>query len=148
MITRYFEGEVPYPSKTATLSPNFVEYETALKRQAETAIQQFNEKFEKFDFSGALKELWFFIAAVDGYIAETHPWSLAEEKDADSRAQLATILYNAAEALRIVTVLAHPVIPEATGKIWRQLGLGEIDKIRFARPDLGAAGNQYQAGQG
>src|SRR5262249_40997011 len=34
-----------------------------------------------------------------------------------------------AEALRIVTVLAHPVIPEATSKIWRQLGLGEIDKF-------------------
>src|ERR1700759_1226382 len=116
MITRYFGGEVPYPSKAAALNPAFVEQEGALKRQAETAIQQFNEKFEKFDFSGALKELWSFIGAVDGFIAETHPWSLAEEKDADSRAQLATILYNAAEALRIITFLAHPILPESTAR--------------------------------
>ncbi len=129
MIVRYFDGEVPYPSKAASLNPGFVEKETALKQQAETTIQQFNEKFDKFDFSGALKDLWFFIAAVDGYIAETHPWSLAEEKDADSRAQLATVLYTAGEALRIVTALAHPIIPEATERIWRQLGLGNISEL-------------------
>jgi methionyl-tRNA synthetase len=131
MIVRYFGGEVPYPSKTASLNPGFVEKETALKQQAENTIQQFNEKFDKFDFSGALKELWFFIAAVDGYIAETHPWSLAEEKDADSRAQLATVLYTSAEALRIVTALAHPILPEATERIWRQLGLGNISEVQL-----------------
>jgi len=31
--------------------------------------------------------------------------------------------------LRIVTALAHPVIPEATAKIWSQLGLGDIKKF-------------------
>jgi methionyl-tRNA synthetase len=129
MIVRYFSGEVPYPRVSPGMNPNLVEKESALKTQAETLIQQFNEKFDRFDFSGALKELWFFIAAVDGYIAETHPWSLAEEKDADSRGQLATILYTAAEALRIVTALAHPIIPEATARIWRQLGQGEIGQL-------------------
>ena len=129
MINRYFDGEVPYPSKAATLTPSFLELGAALQRQAETAIQQFNEKFDKFDFAGALKDLWAFIGAVDGYIAETHPWSLAEEKDADSRAQLATVLYTAAEALRIITALAHPIIPEATERIWRQMGLGNISEI-------------------
>jgi methionyl-tRNA synthetase len=129
MINRYFDGEVPYPRSSPSLNPAFVEKESALKQQAENTIQQFNEKFDRFDFSGALKELWFFIAGVDGYIAETHPWSLAEEKDPDSRAQLATVLYTAAEALRIVTALAHPIIPEATDRIWRQLGLGDITQV-------------------
>ena len=131
MIVRYFDGEMPYPSKVTSLNPGFVEKEAALKQQAENTIQQFNDKFDRFDFSGALKELWFFIAAVDGYIAETHPWSLAEEKDADSRAQLATVLYTAAESLRIVTALAHPIIPEATERIWRQLGLGNISEVQL-----------------
>jgi methionyl-tRNA synthetase len=129
MIVRYFDGEVPYPRSSPSLNSNFVEKESALKQQADLLIQQFNEKFDKFDFAGALKDLWAFIAAVDGYIAETHPWSLAEEKDPDSRAQLATILYTAAEALRIVTALAHPIIPEATARIWRQLGQGEIGQL-------------------
>jgi methionyl-tRNA synthetase len=39
------------------------------------------------------------------------------------------VLYTAAEALRIATALAHPVVPDATAKIWRQLGLGDIQKL-------------------
>jgi methionyl-tRNA synthetase len=31
--------------------------------------------------------------------------------------------------LRIATVLAHPVIPDATAKIWAQMGLGDIKKF-------------------
>jgi methionyl-tRNA synthetase len=34
--------------------------------------------------------------------------------------------------LRIVTAMAHPVIPEATAKIWSQLGLGDIKTFRLA----------------
>ena len=57
------------------------------------------------------------------------PWSLGEKQDDGSRARLATVLYTAAEALRIVTALAHPVIPDATTKIWAQIGLGDIKKV-------------------
>jgi methionyl-tRNA synthetase len=42
------------------------------------------------------------------------------------------VLYTSAEALRIVTALAHPVIPESTAKIWTQLGLGDISKFDLA----------------
>src|SRR6185312_16231146 len=38
----------------------------------------------------------------------------------------------AAEALRIVTALAFPVLPESAGKIWVQLGLGDITKFNLA----------------
>jgi methionyl-tRNA synthetase len=65
---------------------------------------------------------------------ENEPWALGEKQDEDSRARLATILYTSAEALRVVTALAHPVIPESTAKIWAQLGLGDITK--FALPEL------------
>ncbi len=39
------------------------------------------------------------------------------------------MLYTSAEALRIVTALAHPVVPDSTMKIWGQLGLGDIRKF-------------------
>jgi methionyl-tRNA synthetase len=60
------------------------------------------------------------IADVDKYLVENKPWKLAE--DAEQRIRLGTILYTAAEALRIVTALAHPVLPHATQQIWQQLG--------------------------
>ncbi len=69
------------------------------------------------------------MAAVNKYIVDHEPWAVAERDDQDSRARLATILHTSAEALRIVTALAHPVIPESTARIWEQLGLGDITKL-------------------
>jgi len=69
------------------------------------------------------------VAAVDKYIVENEPWALGEKQDEDSRSRLATVLYTAAEALRIATALAYPVMPEATAKIWGQMGLGDIQKL-------------------
>ena len=68
---------------------------------------------------------------MDKYIVENEPWSLGDKQDRDeeSRSRLATVLYTSAEALRIVTALAHPVIPDATAKIWSQMGLGDIRKF-------------------
>jgi len=66
---------------------------------------------------------------VDKYIVENEPWALGEQQNEESRSRLATVLYTAAEALRIATALAYPVMPEATAKIWSQMGLGDIKKF-------------------
>jgi methionyl-tRNA synthetase len=60
---------------------------------------------------------------------ENEPWALGEKQDEDSRSRLATVLYTAAEALRIATALAYPIMPDATAKIWAQMGLGDIKKL-------------------
>ena len=36
------------------------------------------------------------------------------------------MLTTAAEAIRVITALVYPVIPDAAAKVWRQLGQGEI----------------------
>jgi methionyl-tRNA synthetase len=69
---------------------------------------------------------------VDKYIVENEPWALAEQQNENSRARLATVLYTSAEALRIVTALAYPVIPQSSAKIWSQLGLGDISKFSLS----------------
>jgi methionyl-tRNA synthetase len=127
MITRYFKAEVPYPSAAAART----EKEDALANLGMKTIVDFTELFSDYQFSRALESAWVLLSATDTYISESKPWEVAEHKDEQGRARLATILYTAAEALRIVTALAHPVIPEATAKIWSQLGLGEIAKVRL-----------------
>ncbi len=124
MITRYFKGEVPYPSSTAHTPADAALAETARK-----AIADYGTLFDQYQFSRALETAWGLVGAVDKYIVENEPWSLGEKKDEESRARLATVLYTSAEALRIVTALAHPVIPDATAKIWAQMGLGDIKKF-------------------
>jgi methionyl-tRNA synthetase len=101
----------------------------AVADTARKTIREFSALFDQFQFSRALECAWALVAAVDKYIVENEPWALGEKQDEDSRSRLATVLYTAAEALRIATALAHPVIPEATAKIWTQLGLGDIQKL-------------------
>jgi methionyl-tRNA synthetase len=125
MINRYFKGEVPYPSHAASKT----EAEDAIANVAQKTIREFGVLFDQFQFSRALEAVWALIAAVDRYIVENEPWALGEKQDEDSRSRLATVLYTAAEALRIATALAHPVMPDATAKIWTQMGLGDIQKL-------------------
>jgi methionyl-tRNA synthetase len=124
MISRYFEGEVPYPSPSERRPAD-----EAIGNLAQQTIADFHAQFGQFQFSRALETAWSLVAAVNKYLVENEPWAVAERDDMDSRARLATILYTSAEALRVVTALVHPVIPDATERIWRQLGLGEISGL-------------------
>ena len=125
MITRYFRGEVPYPSAAVAHKPG----DDAIAETARQTIADYNTLFDQYQFSRALETAWGLVAAVDKYIVENEPWALGEKQDEESRSRLATVLYTSAEALRIVTALAHPIIPQATTKIWAQLGLGDIKKV-------------------
>ena len=145
MIARYFKGEVPYPSKLAHTAAD-----AAIADAARKAIADYGTLFDQYQFSRALEIAWGLVAAVDKYIVENEPWSLGEKNDEDSRSRLATVLYTSAEALRIVTALAHPVMPDATAKIWAQLGLGDIRKfdltqLQWAQLRLGTKLGEVQA---
>jgi methionyl-tRNA synthetase len=128
MISRYFRGEVPYPSQTAARKS----MDNEIAETARKTIADFSTLFDSYQFSRALESAWSLVAAVNKYIVETEPWTLGEQQDEMSRARLGTILYTSAEALRIVTALAHPVIPDSTARIWAQLGLGDIRQFRLS----------------
>ncbi len=126
MIQKYFDGIIPEAAPTESNA-----LQTSLQEIAQLAgktIAAFGAEFERLNFSQALESLWRLIAAVDGIITATAPWKLGAANDEASRKQLAAILYTCAEALRIITALVYPVLPESTAKIWNQLGLGEIGK--------------------
>jgi methionyl-tRNA synthetase len=145
MITRYFKGEVPYPSQASQTASD-----AAIVDAARKTIADYGTLFDQYQFSRALEMAWGLVAAVDKYIVENEPWALDEKKDEGSRTRLATVLYTSAEALRIVTALAHPVMPDATAKIWAQLGLGDIKKfdlttLRWGQLHLGTKLGEVQA---
>jgi methionyl-tRNA synthetase len=144
MITRYFKGEVPYPSHAAHTTADDVIADTAKK-----AIADYGTLFDQCQFSRALETVWGLVGAVDKYIVENEPWALDEKRDEESRARLATVLYTSAEALRVVTALSHPVMPDATAKIWAQMGLGDImtfdlKQLRWGQLHLGTKLGEVQ----
>jgi methionyl-tRNA synthetase len=128
MIQRYFGGAVPYPSHIAAHKGA----DDAIREQAETAIAEFTRLFDDYQFSRALEAVWSLVGSVNKYLVEQEPWAVAEKEGEESKARLATILYTAAEALRIVTALVHPVLPDSTDRIWSQLGLHSISRFKLA----------------
>jgi methionyl-tRNA synthetase len=120
MIHQYRHGVIPEgsPAEIAAL--------------AGQTIQTVQETFDRFEYCKGLEAVWELISAVDKFIVQKAPWKLARQPDEASQKQLNDTLYTAAEALRIVTALVSPVLPESAQKIWMQLGMAEpIESVRF-----------------
>jgi methionyl-tRNA synthetase len=120
MMHKYFGGVVP---ETGTETPA----ESALRESALRTISAFGPAFDELNFSEALKTLWTLVAETDGYLTANAPWKKpADRSDADHAALQARVLATAAEAIRIITALVYPILPDSADKVWRQLGQDEI----------------------
>ncbi|HLZ91860.1 MAG TPA: methionine--tRNA ligase [Candidatus Acidoferrum sp.] len=129
MIEKYCGGAIPQGSGDLSLS-------LAPWRVAEK-IHQIRALYEQYHFTRALEEIWRLITDVDLLISEQKPWALAE--DPAKRAHLETVLWIAADTLRVVAVLAHPVLPAATERLWRSLGhSGSVEGQGIDALDFGA----------
>ena len=121
MVHKYFGGEVRAGAGTETAA------EAALRDSAVSAIAAFGPAFDELNFSDALKSLWLLVAETDGYLTANAPWKRpADRAEADHVALQARVLATAAEAIRIITALVYPILPESAAKVWLQLGQGEI----------------------
>jgi len=93
--------------------------------------------------------MWGVIGAADKYLTTEQPWALSDS-EADTQRK-AAILWTTAELLRIVTVLAHPVLPDSTAKVWSLLGQPgtvsavELDGLRWGQLATGAQLGKAQA---
>ena len=61
------------------------------------------------------------VDATNEYIADTAPWTLA--KDRAHAAQVEQILFDAAEAIRLVAVLLTPIMPRSAAEMLRRVGV-------------------------
>jgi methionyl-tRNA synthetase len=74
----------------------------------------------KLDFAGGFGAVWDLIRSANSYIEDRAPWALQKAGDA---AAVAAVLGDCLETLRLVALLASPIIPDAAGELWRRLGL-------------------------
>src|SRR2546423_13422702 len=120
MIEKNSGGKVPKP---AVPQPQ----DTELAAKAQAAIGEVLELYDNLGFSLALEQIWSLIAATDKYLTTRNPWSLGES-EADQQRR-STILWVTAEVLRVVTALAHPILPDSTARVWSLLGQGQPSSI-------------------
>jgi methionyl-tRNA synthetase len=120
MVHKYFGGVLPEAgAETAA--------EAVLRESAVGAIAAFGPAFDELNFSEALKSLWVLVAETDGYLTANAPWKRpVDRSEADHVAHQARVLATAAEAIRIITALVYPILPDSAAKVWLQLGQGEI----------------------
>lgn len=128
MITKYREGAIPDGkiseenyifAKRAGINPD----EQDLVSVLEHGRDEFIRKFDNYEFHQALEIVWTVIARIDKMISDAKPWELV--KDENQTETLNAVLYRATETLRWLCVLLYPVMPEATRKIYGQIGLSE-----------------------
>ncbi|WDF82289.1 methionine--tRNA ligase [Lacticaseibacillus pabuli] len=128
MINKYFDGKVP------ALGGDKTAFDDSLEETAHQAVADYANAMDALQFSDALDAAWRLVARANKYIDETEPWTLA--KDDSKKGELASVMAHLAESLRVIAVLAQPVLVESAGKIFEQLGM-DIKNEDQLQPDFG-----------
>jgi methionyl-tRNA synthetase len=103
-------------SKCAGLGPRPRE-DSALRRDAQIAIDESVAAWNRFAPQSALEATWGLIGATNAYL-ETHaPWKLEPGDEVDA------VMGDALEAIRLVAILITPAMPTVAQEIWRRIGL-------------------------
>ena len=113
MVQKYFGGTIPAQREKEPVDDELIETASSLRAKCDACI-------DGYQFSAALTEIWRLVSRANKYIDETTPWTLG--KDESKRARLAAVMYNLCEALRIISILITPFLPNTAPKIQRQIG--------------------------
>ncbi len=127
MIERFAGGRVPEPARIAG-----TDTDAGLQRTALQVHDVVARHLDHLEFNKALEALWSLVQLGDQYIDKSAPWALA--KNPEDAPRLHTILYNAAETLRVLCLALYPFMPHTAEEMKRQLGL----MLNFTKPLLSA----------
>ncbi len=147
MIERYCEGTIP--ADHANRAADAKNHSELVAKFDRSSLLEILGSYDRYAFSNALERIWDLVSFVDKYLVLEKPWTLAE--DSAQRARLEQVLYDAAEALRVITVLTYPVMPHATEKIWESLGQRDslaslrIDELKWGELRPGTQIGKYKA---
>ena len=135
MIEKYDGGIIPEHNVPGDFDEDLIAVATGAAAKVEAYM-------DKMNFSAALDEIWAIVRRTNKYIDETTPWILA--KNEADKGRLDTVMYNLAEAIRIISVLILPFMHHTSKEIWRQLGITEgegtswEDTFKFGLTRVGA----------
>jgi methionyl-tRNA synthetase len=132
MINSYCNGVIPEVSERFKATPPLDSWFSAETEEGrEAAKRRLLSAYDNFQFSLAAEEIWKIVANWgDQFLATYQPWIEARKPGREWFVD--ALLWLVAETLRHVCVLAHPLIPDATQRIWEQLGQsGKLDDMRI-----------------
>jgi methionyl-tRNA synthetase len=104
--------------------------ENKIREAAEKLPGRIEGGMKSLLFKENLQIIWELLTWCDQYIDQSAPWALA--KKPEERPKLNTVLYTTAEALRFVSVVLYPFMPQTAEEMKQQLGL----MLNFSKPLL------------
>ena len=113
MIASNFEGVVPEPAVEGA--------EGDLPAVADGVLRRYDEHLSHVELTQGVVAVWDLIGRANRYLVEKEPWKAV--RDPARRDEVGSVLYAAAETLRIVAILISPVMPGAAARLWEQLGV-------------------------
>jgi methionyl-tRNA synthetase len=123
MIERFSAGSVP-PTGTPTMPA----LEEQIDHEARALPDRVEAGFTHLQFRDNVQRMLTLVGLCDEYIDKAAPWQLAKKPEDHPRLQ--TVLNTTARALRLLSVLLYPYIPQAADQMAKQLGLS----FDFAKP--------------
>ncbi|MFK5978508.1 MAG: methionine--tRNA ligase [Rhizobiaceae bacterium] len=114
MINKNCEGRVPAPGE-------FSDADKALLDLAYAVLPASREFIDKQLIHKYLDQLWQVVGEANRYFASQEPWALKKTDPA----RMNTVLFVTAEVIRVVAILAQPVMPESAGKFLDLLAIDE-----------------------
>jgi methionyl-tRNA synthetase len=114
LMTSHVGSRIPRPPRPE--EPD----DTALRESVLKAARDMNDSVERMRPDQGIEGLTGMVRETNRYLEKTAPWTLAKEGRIE---RLEGVLYTAAEALRIVSGLLHPVMPEKMEQLRGVLGL-------------------------
>lgn len=118
MIIKYFGGCIPDDREESELDFPLIDLAINLYATVDKYV-------DDTKLNLALAEIFKLVDAANKYIDDTTPWILGRQSD--SKARLATVLYNLLECIRIVSVLLSSFMPTTMPIIWDRIGLASKD---------------------
>ncbi len=112
MQNKYFDGVIQPPVATEAVDEELMAF-------ALDTVEKVEELFKTYRVADALEAILNLAKRSNKYIDETMPWALA--KDEEKRERLGTVLYNLLEAIRYISILLSPFMPETSEKIFAQM---------------------------
>ena len=137
MSAKYFDGCAPAKPAAADAFAN------PLAQVADGLVERYAAKMEAFAYGEAVNEAMELIHAANHYIEDSEPWALA--KDPARADELAFVIYNLLEAIRISAHLLAPFMPTTSAEALRRISCADeaaTDDLVTACAWGGLAGGQ------
>lgn len=112
MINRNCGAQVPQPA-------GFSAADTALMEAARGLLGAVRPHMHEQSFHLALEAIWRVVGEANRYVDAQAPWALRRTDEA----RMGTVLYTLAEAIRHLTILVQPFVPDASFKLLDQLAV-------------------------